>query len=514
MTIELDANKNWGLVAYTDGGARPNPGAAGMGMHAYFFDLDEPSPEPKALKFTDGDAIKYFLPAQEGYVYCSKDAVISPAAKKGAKPVVPVKYAMLSEASSNQYTNNYAEMKSFLNAMQLANLHGVKKLSIITDSEYTLKGAMQWCETWSKNGWNNRDGVQIKNAQLWQAIHAEMQRLKERDVLFNAHWIKGHLHPGNYHADVMATIGVVQSSLGIDNTEVHYFTPKELWDPKRDRHPLLSLKRMYFNRVRSHNVPGMYMMADPGKEDHLIGKPLSETVFAIVRMKEPDPILDAVLEAQYRYGQDFNKTMMIKLENIFAPEPYLLLKTFKDKALLKADKNASVEFPEHRPATIERSPIGVTMRAIDSINSLEAVLDLYDQVFEAKGDILAGNNRNLQIHDITPEFYDLVEKKVGSEMVTKKSFKKDIVVGQKSLGITQAVEIAGESRLFTFPLKLGLDTMDRNSLKNIETSDPIVHLVTWMDSSVSLRYATVIRCDEGYAIWSNFYADRLLLKGK
>lgn len=522
---DLDPSKKWAMVAYTDGGAVPNPGAAGMGLHAYFYDIDEIVTVPKIQRFVDGETVRYALCSDAGYVYCSKDGVISSAANKKVKLVNPVLYAILSESSSNQHSNNYAEMKSFLNALRLGRQHNVERTKIITDSEYALKGATTWCESWSRNGWRTQQGEPVKNADLWKVIHAQITEIKQSKKSLDTAWVKGHnSHPGNTHADTLATVGVVKSQNGIDDETVHYFTYKEWWEPKKNRHPLLSLKRLYFNRHAEKNIPGFYMMADPGKEDNLIGKPLAETVFAIVYMNEPDPILDAIQQAQYRYGQDFNRTMMVKMDTVFQPHTYNLIQTFGPMALHRqrdGNKNSSnLVTPDGTLISIERNPVGITMRAIDSINSLEAIFETYLELSEAvdeKGNptsdsIGINNNRDMRIVDITDNIYDLVEKKVGKEKVVKKVLKKDIVVGQKTLGMTITVNYDGEDKVFSIPLKLGLDIMDRNSLKQLETSDPMVNLITWRESSNSMRYATVIRCDEGVAIWSNFYADRLVLK--
>lgn len=514
-TIELDPSKDWGMLAYTDGGARPNPGSSGCGMHGYFYEIQNPPPAIKPIKFSDGEVVKYAFPSETGYVYCSKDGVVAPGAAKTAVPVTQHQIFEVAESSSNQHTNNYAEMKSFLNAIRLARLHKVKQVFIITDSDYTLKGVTQWCKGWETNGWMTRQGEVVKNVELWMVLYQEYKSAQEDGIKVSGAWIKGHKgHPGNVHADDMATIGVIKSSKGIDDSEVFYFKPKDFWEPKKKRHPLLSLKRMYFNRERERNVPGTYYMADPGKEDHLVGKPLSEAVYAVVRMKEPDPIIDAVLEAQFRYSQDFNITMMMKLETIFESEATRLISTHGSMCMLKGLRGTAVELPNGRAMTIEKTPIGITMRAIDSINSLETILDQYLALQEGSG--VDGENLNsndMNIFDITEELYDLGEdKEVNGETLTMRILKKEHGVGMKALGITKTVKLPIGDRTIMFPLRMGADLPDRNSLKQLETSFPTVQLITWRDSTLSLRYATVLSCLEGTAIWSNFYADRLILK--
>jgi hypothetical protein len=128
------------------------------------------------------------------------------------------------------------------------------------------------------------------------------------------------------------------------------------------------------------------------------------------------------------------------------------------------------------------------------------------KVVFAKGSIDVGDpgkHIDFTINDVTEYFYDIVTK--GDTV--KKVFKKDIVVGQKVLEVN--LKFGEQER--KLPLRLGLDILERNGLKQLETSDPVLHVITWRESSVSLRYASVVLCNEGHAIWSNFYADRIML---
>ena len=554
--LTLGPNKEWGLVVYSDGGARPNPGAIGIGIHGYFYPIDretklkqltrqevtvivkrllERNPElkatvslkdavdkyiaagkdmvsgiiPKPIKFTDGEVIKYAFPSETGYVYCSKDGEISSSANRAVKPVTIEHYVEKAISSSNQHSNNYAELFGLFDAIKLARQHNVKQLFIYSDSKHALNSLFSWCKGWASAGWLKRDGEVVSNLELTQAMYGEYLKAQEEGIVITGDWIKGHKgHPGNMEADTLASIGVSKSRRGIDDEGLQYFTFKEYQEPKRDRHPLLSLKRMYFNRDRARNIPGHYMMADPGDEDHLIGKPMAETVFAIVKMNEPVELIEHIWDAQFRFGQDFDRIMMMKMDNIYSPDVYRLIMSHKEFSLSKDLRSTGLMAMEKRPITFEKNPVGITMRAIDSINSLEGILDHYTALMEDDG--FTGNNIEMMIHDLTVDFYEIVEKKVGKEIIAKKSFVKTISPGQKTHGVT----LQRGDKTYTVPLKFALDLPDRNSLKRLETSDPVVQLITWRDSSVSFRYASVIRCNEGIAIWSNFYADRILLKSE
>lgn len=502
--IDLDPSKSWLMVAYSDGGCRPNPGPAGSGVHAYIAEIiTEAKDDTKPLKFNIEDITKYFHATTHGYQYCSKDGVISTVYRQKGQIVKPHYVLEMAESSSNQYTNNYAEVKALFNALKLARQYNIKNLKILSDSDYTLKAVSVFRPIWERNGFMTAQGQPVKNQELFKAVFAQYDACVQSGMVINLEWIKGHSdHPGNHHADILATVGVVKSQQSLDDSTVFTYKLKDYWEPKRDRHPLMSLKRLYFNRHIERNTPGVYYMGDPGKEDSLVGKPLPETVYAVVKMKRPDDITEAVIQAQGRYEQDFNVTMMIKMESIYKPDAFRLIKTYGSHAMIKADKATNVVLPDGQPMSVERNPIGVTMRAVDALNALEGILDFYEANKGITDNEYKGEHLDMQVHDITNQFYD---KDPGNQ---KPVFKKTIVVGQK----VHKVNIDIENAPTELPIRLGLDIMDRNSLKQLETSDPVIHLITWRDSSVSLRYASVILCNEGHAIWSNFYADRIMLK--
>lgn len=484
-------------------------------MHAYLYDIDDPVEKPIILKFVDGDVTKYAVPTDYGYRYCSKEGVMMPTRNptKG-KPVKPVYYLEQAESSSGQFTNNYAEMKGLYNALGVVLLHGVKQVHIQSDSEYALNGLQKWCADWERRNWYTSTGSVVSNLELWQALWTRFKIVtQEKKIAFSAQWVKGHFgHPGNVHADMLATVGVFKSQQGIDDGTIHYFPTKKFWEVDRDRHPLLSLKRLYFDRCAEQNLPGHYLMADPGKDDALFGKRLPEAVYAIVQMKEPHPIIDTVWKRQARIRQDENQTMMMRMETLFSHDIYRHIQTHGEFCLQKG-KNAStnVEFLDNRPVTLERK-LGLTMRAIDCFDFLEKRFDEFQQLMEDKEAFALVNHQGLNAIDITDEFYDLKDKKVGKEVTQVKVLKKEFVVGSTAHGVTREIEFPDKTRTITFPLAMGLDLPDRNSMKQLENDNPVVYLITWRDSSLSLRFATVLACESATAIWSNFYADRLIIK--
>jgi ribonuclease HI len=97
-------------------------------------------------------------------------------------------------------TNNRMELTAAYQALQFAKLSTAETITIISDSEYVVKGATLYLPSWKANGWRKADNKRLKNLDLWQAIDDFQQGL---DVHWQ--WTKGHDgHALNELADKIA----------------------------------------------------------------------------------------------------------------------------------------------------------------------------------------------------------------------------------------------------------------------------------------------------------------------
>lgn len=96
-------------------------------------------------------------------------------------------------------TNNRMEMTAALEALRY--LAPGEAATINTDSQLLVNGATQWLTGWKRKGWKKADGQPVLNADLWQAIDAEMQRVKTA----RWQWVRGHAgNRWNERADQLA----------------------------------------------------------------------------------------------------------------------------------------------------------------------------------------------------------------------------------------------------------------------------------------------------------------------
>lgn len=96
-------------------------------------------------------------------------------------------------------TNNQAEL--FAVAVALVNTQG--PVTIVPDSQYVIDCVTINCHNWKANGWKNRDGKTVPNANYIKFI---CEQIEGRDVKF-IH-VKGHSrNPYNDRADYLADLG-------------------------------------------------------------------------------------------------------------------------------------------------------------------------------------------------------------------------------------------------------------------------------------------------------------------
>ncbi len=100
-------------------------------------------------------------------------------------------------------TNNQMELTAIIRALEI--LSKSSNVTIVTDSQYVMKGVMEWMASWKKNGWKTASKQPVKNKELWEALDNALSR---HSVEWE--WVKGHAgHPENERADALANKAIV-----------------------------------------------------------------------------------------------------------------------------------------------------------------------------------------------------------------------------------------------------------------------------------------------------------------
>ena len=138
------------------------------------------------------------------------------------------------------------------------------------------------------------------------------------------------------------------------------------------------------------------------------------------------------------------------------------------------------------------------MRAVDSLAELSAKLEQY----LAKHPLIACT-------DLTETLYEksvAVSKK--GEVTTSLKLKAEYNVGFAAFQAEAAycVDDSQQSKAVV-TLTLGIDLLDRNALKRLESLNPKVTLITWLEAPHVFRYATVVETATDRGIWAGVYSN-------
>ena len=95
-------------------------------------------------------------------------------------------------------TNNRMEMMAVIAALEA--LTQPCNVKIVTDSQYVMKGMLEWLPGWKKRNWKTAGKKPVKNVDLWQRMEKAAQQHE-----LEWEWVRGHQgHPGNERADALA----------------------------------------------------------------------------------------------------------------------------------------------------------------------------------------------------------------------------------------------------------------------------------------------------------------------
>lgn len=490
---QTDPNVTYGMVIYSDGGCRPkNPGPGGYGIHGYMYADVVPK---------KGAGKAGIMLTTQGYQLKDPEALVDPANKYRGQ-VTPIHYIDGFGALGSPVSNNYAELMATTRGLQEAAQYDVKQVQVFTDSEYVIKGLDKGAKAWARDNWKRPDGTDRPNAKTWQELVAIRDTLVERGVKVNVAYIEAHTEElkdlGNEIADTLATIGVMHNRFGKQEETLERSTPEGYWSYDCTRHPFLFHRRMYFNTLPSFNKPGEYYMGDHGKDDELLGKRISDGCYAVVRLVTPDPAIEKVRDIHIAMYDEIDSLAMLRVDNLFRADTHEQIMKYGHGAIEQVNmRRRDLYCMDREPLTREIDPVRIAVRAVESLSDLEEKLSWYQQA-----------DARIATTDLTAILYETVVKTAKNGDTTSSSKLMDKYnVGFAALVLEANYPSADGIKSASVSLTLGIDLLDRNALKRLETETPKVTLISWMDAPTIFRYATVIEANGSVGIFAGVYSN-------
>lgn len=86
-------------------------------------------------------------------------------------------------------TNNIAETTAALDGLRfLTDRRNDLKITVVSDSQYVIKGMTEWLASWKARGWRKADRKPVENLALWE----ELDALASTFPALGWKWVKGH----------------------------------------------------------------------------------------------------------------------------------------------------------------------------------------------------------------------------------------------------------------------------------------------------------------------------------
>lgn len=463
-----------GIVLYTDGSARPNPGYTGWGAHGYKYTTE---------KSQKGSGLDGYQLTVLGYV-AAVNKENTPVKKHIA--VTPLEYYDFYGSNSNTQTNNGAEIDAVIHALTHMSLDSISAIQIFTDSDYVRRGLSEWIPIWKKQNWIKRDGTQIVNVDKWKRLHDLVTHITDDlKINFLIDWIKGHSGLlGNEMADKLANIATSYATDGIYEGRYTVTPAMGYWKKTIHRHPLIGFKRLYFNSSHQLNTPGHYYLVEPGTDELHIGSRIPEASYCVLHLYKPDPIIENIRNYQSDVSNDIVSIMLMRVDKIYSKTVYPYLEEHGRYALMQNIRGTiGLNFIDNEPITIERNPAGLSMRAVEIYSFLDEILARY------KNNTLEHDRKHygFQIHDVTSTFFDRPETPISKlpkwlPKIIYSGGQTGVDVAGLDWGIENTISVGGwcpKDRLNetgTIPIEYPLvETTSRHwsvrTYKNIEDSD-------------------------------------------
>lgn len=492
LTNEID-----GIIAYCDGGASPNPGPTGSGIHLYTYRYPTEKERPTKVGTRH-------IATDHGYVL-QKDI------KPDQKPVMIIEYVERA-TPLNIGTNNIGEIHAAIQACSIATQFNAKELKIITDSTMVVKGINEWLDGWKQKGWRKSDGESVKNKELWMGLDAAIQQLKPTTGV-KAIWVLGHNDDyGNVIADQLATLGVRLSATNKQDVRESRHTLAEFKQIEQPIHPFLCLKRVYFNSDEELNVPGLYYQTDASDDKFILGKRTSEAVFSVVKLSYPDKLIETIIESSCQRKDATNAVLYTQTSRLNNSELQRISTLYGSDCFIPSSKNMNVDFLDKRPVVHEVKEGELSLRAVDVLAHLEEILSSFHEANGSMSTSAAKLDTRYRIYDITDSYYTPIIKKSKGIEVESAELKKEHANGVESAFVTLPI-VFPNSQTAERKLELifGLDLPTRNTLKKLEVLNPQVYVITWNFDEKGLQYGVVVRTDSDLGIWTSYFSNVLYL---
>ena len=465
----MSKDKTYSGVFSVDGSAYPNPGHYGYGVHGYIYET--------GVYNKNNDRLNTHHTTNIGYIEHENIG------RSESKEVKPTHYLDMIGGYSDRGTNNMGELLAIVELLRYFNNSDVDVKDILIHSDSTY--AMGACEAMLKGStrWNAPDKP---NLNILRDMSDVIKTTLDRGAKVKLVKVKGHSGElGNHMADRLAFLGRVNSSKGIYGIKYN-FREGKYWKLKDSKHPFINVNHLFF--TNDTRVENSYIIMDYPTDIEL-GKKTNESLYGVVVMKEPIPVVDDVVTSFNNGMQSLGVLSTMKISDLYNQYHIVNRDAFGTDIYMFDKRSKILNVMDNLPIARNIQPVGLATQMYTKTLNLRHILNSY---------INDEPTTTRELHDVTNTFFgaDAKDKPVcilpnGARII-------DVMINVKDK----------EHKL---PMMLGIDLISRNNIKRLEKLNPKVTIISDIVGGKVIEYYTVIECDDGVAIYCNFYSNKVFL---
>ena len=472
----LDPTDKQIAIVYGDGSSDFRYEVYGCGITGYIYNK-------KAIGSNSGDTPSKYYITEKGYIEYEQFP------KSGLKTVIPCFYFDGVFGYKGKGTSDIAELLAFINGMENILVEELgfsfEKIIYKTDSSYVVL-AIDHLQSIGESVIGN----QLKaNEDLIRKIYSIIKNLKEKEIELEVIKVQGHSTSlGNNMADRLANIGRItgRQQFFIRENDKH-------WSKADKPHPMTRFKQLFFINTDSPSTEYLYSIMDY-KTGVEVGKRTHEAMFGLALMKKAIEKVELIKELFNSHISPINLLSTIDLNVLFNRDTSYYFDLLNKDCFYFQNKNKSLVNLFGDIVAKDIYPPGLAVQAFEKMNGLYSIINVYKD-WKAGKEI----DKSFKIHDITSSFYEISKKGKCNCIVAN------------GVNIID-MEVKEYNEKLKIPLSLGIDTLSRNSFKQLETSSPKVYLILYKSSKV-IEYCTIIETSEGdIGIYCNPYSCKVFLQ--
>lgn len=416
-------------------------------------------------------------------------------------------------------SNNTAEVTAALRALKYSVEKGLDKITIISDSEYTVLGSSLWRHKWEANRWKKKNGDEIPNVDKWKEIASIQNKLIEEGKEIQWMHVYGHSgEKGNDLADRHATRGINLAVRGLATDENGILIESGIAKYEKPDNPytrLLAFQHWYFktntdaaNRVNDNGEYCYYIGSHRGQIE-MAGKPAQEHTYGVVYTKEKVELFDELVKAQEKeIDDDYEVIISANLSQLFLPKVYGEIKKLGlDYVMPTKDQNCKdlILWEKADKGGIQLTSVCNPPRIAPRIFTYCDMLELLLNRFRKEPEKLC-------ITNITSSLMTRTICNKGKKEKVVYSLSDCLKNNKPYVDISNVVKVKEEPSKVTTRLTVGIDLPPKNAIGKLIGEDFEANLITWKESDFAYRFAVVIKNEEGIGIYCSVNNNLELVK--